>query len=368
MKIGITGQNGFVGKHLRNYLALNNEFEIIPFENSFFEDNSALDGFVSQCDTIVHLAGMNRHNDPQVIYYTNVALSTKLVDAFVRTKAKPHLIFSSSLQEDRDNPYGNSKREARLHFEKWATEYNAIATSLIIPNVFGPFGKPFYNSVVATFCHQLTRNETPTILQDGDVKLIYVNKLIEIIKAVILNKTIGRQEIEHQYEYKVSEILNLLNQFKTDYLEKGIFPSLDNPFHLDLFNTFRCYIPTEKYPFFFKLNTDNRGTFVEVARTNSSGQFSFSTTKPGITRGNHFHTRKAERFAVIKGKASIKLRKIDEDEVFDYIIDGENPAFVDMPIWYTHNITNIGEDELITLFWINEPYDPNDPDTYFVNV
>jgi UDP-2-acetamido-2,6-beta-L-arabino-hexul-4-ose reductase len=156
--------------------------------------------------------------------------------------------------------------------------------------------------------------------------------------------------------------------YKALYLDKGEFPALDTPFDLALFNTFRCYIPEEKYPFTLKLNPDQRGMFVEVVRTGSSGQFSYSTTKPGITRGNHFHTRKAERFAVIQGKAKISLRRIGTDHVVDYIIDGETPGFVDMPIWHTHNITNIGDTELLTLFWINEPYNADDPDTYFVNV
>ena len=151
-------------------------------------------------------------------------------------------------------------------------------------------------------------------------------------------------------------------------MEKGIFPSLEEPFKKALFNTFRCYVPIEHYPVKYTKHTDNRGSFVEIARTETSGQFSFSTTVPDITRGNHFHTRKAERFAVISGKALIQLRKIGTDEVIDYYLDGKEPAYVDMPIWYTHNIKNIGTEELITLFWINEPYNQEDADTYFENV
>jgi UDP-2-acetamido-2,6-beta-L-arabino-hexul-4-ose reductase len=148
----------------------------------------------------------------------------------------------------------------------------------------------------------------------------------------------------------------------------GIFPSLEDAFEKALFNTFRCYAPQEHYPVKLTKHTDDRGSFVEIARTETSGQFSFSTTVPGITRGNHYHTRKAERFAVISGKALIQLRKIGTDEVIDYYLDGKEPAYVDMPIWYTHNIKNIGDEELITLFWINEPYNPKNADTYFENV
>lgn len=145
-------------------------------------------------------------------------------------------------------------------------------------------------------------------------------------------------------------------------------PSLEDPFEKALFNTFTSFIPKDYFPKKFIKHTDDRGAFVEIMRANTPGQTSFSTTVPGITRGNHYHTRKVERFAVIKGQARIQLRKINTDEIVEYFLDGDEPAYVDMPIWYTHNISNVGNSELITLFWINEPYDPNDPDTYFETV
>jgi UDP-2-acetamido-2,6-beta-L-arabino-hexul-4-ose reductase len=368
MKIGITGVNGFVGTHLVNYLSVQSNITLVPFDRSYFDNSKLLQQFVQECDSIVHLAGLNRHADPAIILETNIALSQKLIDACKATGAKPHILFSSSTQEDRENDYGLSKKTAREALEAWALDSGAIATGLVIPNVFGPFGHPYYNSVVATFCHKIARDEEPQIQVDSEVQLIYVNQLIDEIYQNILTPKQGRVNISHQFTIKVSDLLKKLRDYKALYLEKGEFPALDTPFELALFNTFRCYIPEEKYPFFFKLNTDQRGTFVEVARTGSSGQFSYSTTKPGITRGNHFHTRKAERFAVIQGKARISLRKIGTDKVVDYIIDGETPGFVDMPIWHTHSITNIGDTELLTLFWINEPYNSDDPDTYFVNV
>lgn len=375
-KVGITGQAGFVGSHLYNTLNITEGIETVPFDKSSFEDEKQLESFVSQCSCIVHLAAMNRHEDPQVIYDTNVSLVNKLVNACIKSGSTPHILFSSSSQESRDNLYGKSKKEGKTIFQKWSETHNARFTSLNIPNVFGPFGKPNYNSVVATFCHKVTRNEQPTIINDGEVGLIYVNelvdKIINAIKGEEPTEKLGQHAeeliIQPQYHKKVSEILNMLNRFKNDYIEKGIFPNLEEPFEKDLFNTFRCYVPTDHYPVKFTKHTDPRGSFVEIARTQTSGQFSFSTTVPGITRGNHYHTRKAERFAVIQGKALIQLRKIDTDEVIDYYLDGDEPAYVDMPIWYTHNIKNIGDSELITLFWINEPFDPEDADTYFENV
>lgn len=368
IKVGITGQAGFLGCHLYNYLGLMPQIERVTFNKSYFDDSDSLEEFVSECDVIVHLAAMNRHTDPQIIYDTNVALVSKLIDACEKKNVTPHVLFSSSTQEAADNLYGKSKLLGRELLENWANKTGAKVTGLVIPNVFGPFGKPYYNSVVATFCHQLTHGETPTINVDGHLKLIYVNELIEVIYQTILNSTTGKIHVSHTKEIKVSEILNILNTFKSDYLEKGIFPSLEQAFEKALFNTFRCYIPQTHYPFYLKKNTDSRGSFVEIARANTSGQFSYSTTHTGITRGNHFHTRKAERFAVIQGKALIQLRKIDSDEVINYYLDGESPSFVDMPIWFTHNIKNIGDEDLITLFWINEPYNAEDPDTYFVNV
>jgi len=382
-----------MGTHLFNFLGLKKDVERIPFADDFFSSKETLDDFVKQCDVIVHLAAMNRHGNPQVIYDTNLSLVKNILESCDRTNSKPHILFSSSTQEERDNLYGKSKLEGRLLFEKWAKENNTDFTALIIPNVFGPFGNPYYNSVIATFSHQLTHDEEPRIEIDGELKLIYIHELVEEFWEKMVETggkvekgngekvkevsgraeewksgKVERYEVPFTYEIQVSEILNLLKNYKELYFEKGIIPTLYNRFELNLFNTFRSYFPNEKFPFLLKENVDERGSFVEIIRTNTSGQYSYSTTKPGITRGNHFHTRKIERFAVIKGQAEIALRRIGTDEIITCLLDGKNPAFVDMPIWYTHNITNSGKEELITLFWINEPNDANDPDTFFEKV
>ncbi len=377
MNIGITGQSGFIGTHIYNTLGLYSEnFKRIAFEDSFFESPSRLENFVSQCDVIIHLAAMNRHNNPQTIYDTNTRLVKQLIEACEKTKSTPHILFSSSTQEERDNLYGKSKRQGRLMFEKWAKDNNAPFSGLIIPNVFGPFGHPYYNSVVATFCHQLTHDEKPRIDVDGTLKLIHVGELAnEIIRHI---QDVDSQNVKsicnsialpHTATIKVSELLDKLNHYKINYFEQGIIPDLNNTFDRNLFNTFLCYIDHKTFfPFKLKLNTDNRGSFVETIKLHSGGQISFSTTKPAITRGNHFHTRKAERFAVIKGKARIELRRIGSNDILSFDLDGRQPAFVDMPVWHTHNITNTGTDDLYTIFWINEHYDANDPDTFFENV
>jgi UDP-2-acetamido-2,6-beta-L-arabino-hexul-4-ose reductase len=371
LKIGITGQNGFVGTHLYNTLGLQPEvFERIPFDRSFFDDEKQLDSFVSACDVIVHLAALNRHNEPEVIYDTNVNLVKTLVSSLERTNSKAHVLISSSSQEERDNLYGKSKKEGRELLTEWAKKANAVFTGMIIPNVFGPFGHPYYNSVVATFSHQVANNETSKIDVDGDLKLIYVGELVsEILKAIQHKTNEEKLIVNHTSEAKVSVLLTLLQKYKSEYQDKGEIPTILNTFELNLFNTFRCYMDIKNhFPVKFVEHTDPRGSFVEIIRLGVGGQVSFSTTVPGITRGNHYHTRKIERFAVIKGKALIQLRKIGTDEVLDFYLDGEEPSYVDMPIWYTHNIKNIGEEVLYTNFWINEFYDVNDPDTYFENV
>lgn len=370
-KVGITGQNGFVGWHLYQTLKLyKEEFTLIDFERGFFEDDAKLDAFVTQCDVIVHLAALNRHNDPEVIYAMNTGLVKKLAASLERTQSQAHVIISSSTQEERENPYGKSKKEGRLLLSEWAKQSGGRLTGMVIPNVFGPFGHPSYNSVIATFCHQVSHNETPKIDVDGQLKLIYVGELVEeIINAIKTEDNTHELQVPHTAEARVSEILALLKDYREVYQERGEFPILDNSFELKLFNTYRCYMDIPNYfPRKFEQHTDNRGLFVEIARHGNAGQTSFSTTFPGITRGNHFHTRKIERFAVIKGKALIQLRRIGTNEVHNFYLDGDEPAYVDMPIWYTHNIKNIGEDTLYTIFWINEPYDASDPDTWFETV
>ncbi|MDE3236500.1 MAG: NAD-dependent epimerase/dehydratase family protein [Bacteroidota bacterium] len=371
IKVGITGQSGFIGKHLYNTLKLfPEEFELINFQNNFFDDGELLRNFVSQCDTIVHLAALNRHEDPQVIYDSNISLVRRLIEALNSTNSKAHILFSSSSQEDIDNLYGRSKKEGRLLLSNWAKWSGGKFTGMIIPNVFGPFGKPYYNSFIATFCYQLTHEELPKIEKDSVVKLIYVADLVDyFIKAIRENIGNDLLIVPATNEYKVSEILGLLQTYTGLYFASGIIPKLENRFELNLFNTFRSYFDLfNYYPKKITKHTDARGSFVEIIRLGVGGQVSFSTTIPGIIRGNHFHTRKIERFAVIKGKALIQLRRIGTSEILNFYLEGDEPAYIDMPIWYTHNIKNIGEDELITNFWINEFYDPIDPDTYFESV
>jgi UDP-2-acetamido-2,6-beta-L-arabino-hexul-4-ose reductase len=369
IKVGITGNDGFIGYHLTSFLRVQDNIELVPFELEYFDSASKLENFVSQSDVIVHLAGVNRHHNQNELYKINVELTEKLIAAANNTKNYPYIIFSSSTQEEKDNQYGNSKRKAREFLEKWAKENKTDFAGLIIPNVFGPFGQPFFNSFISTFSYQLNNDEIPKIETDAEINLIYVFDLVKIIHNLIINGTRKSKVIIPPIgSGKVSEILEKLKLYKSLYLSEGIIPDLKSYLEICLFNTFRSYIDYKFYPFMLKVNEDSRGHLVELLKTKIQGQTFYSSTKPGITRGNHFHFIKIERFCVVKGKAEIRLRKVGTADIIKYEVDGEKPSFVDIPVMHTHNITNTGNEELLTLFWTNEFYNPEKPDTYYEEV
>ena len=368
LKIGITGQNGFIGWHLSNSIKyiFANTFEIITFKKSFFEDKEKLIRFVNKSDVIIHLAGVNKASKEEKVYEENKKISFYLKDAIDRTNFKGHLIFASSSQENGTSLYGKSKKESRQLLENCINNKGGTFTGLIIPNVFGPFCKPNYNSFIATFCNNLLNDKNPVIITDNEIPLIYVDSLVKRILNLIDYKEEGIHQIPHDEIISVSQVLKRLKLYNESYINNNTIPSLKSNFELQLFNTFRSYIDLgERYSAPLLKHSDNRGFFSEIIRCEVGGQFSYSTTLPGITRGNHFHTRKIERFSVIQGEALIQLRKIGSKTVHNFKLNGEEPSYIDMPVWYSHNIKNIGNEPLITIFWINEPYNEKDSDTYF---
>jgi len=364
VRIVISGHTGFVGGHLLRNLNLHfpNHNLILLNKEDFLSDN--FNNKIQNEDFIYHLAGVNRAETDNEVYRSNVEINSSILKHLKKINFKGKLYFSSSLQENSNSLYGQAKKKAREDFDRLSKKLEFTFYSSLTPNIFGPFCKPFYNSFIATFSHQLLNNQTPTIISDTKVKLIniddYISSLLELLEGK--SKTIN---FDFLTEIKVSEVLEKLKMFFNQYIQENKIPNLELKFDKELFNTFRSYINhKEFFPRSYQLHSDERGSFIELSKALTMGQSSYSTTNIGITRGNHFHTRKIERFSVIKGKAKIQFRKYLTDEIISFELDGNSPSYVDMPIWYTHNITNIGKEELLTFFWINEPYDQNDPDTY----
>ncbi|MBN2335185.1 NAD-dependent epimerase/dehydratase family protein [Candidatus Bathyarchaeota archaeon] len=363
MKVGITGQTGFIGSHLTNYLKTKCEITLIPSRRGVFESTDELNKLLENCDAVVHLAGVNRGADDEV-YNTNIQLADRLIASLKRTVHKPHLIYTSSTQEGSDTAYGRSKKKARIMLSAWAHEVGAVFTGLIVPNVYGPFCKPFYNSVVATFSHQLAHGEEPEIHDDKAVGFIYVDDLVQIIFNVMVNGVEEELHVAPTHEITVSALLCKLKRFKSTYIDEGVIPDLSDPFDLKLFNVFRSYIEPNHYPVPYELKKDSRGTLFEAVKSLNGGQAFISTTKPGVERGNHYHRRKVERFSVIRGEATVRMRRIGTEQVIEYKLDGERPSYMDIPILYTHSLVNVGNGDLFMHFWSSELYDPEDTDTY----
>jgi UDP-2-acetamido-2,6-beta-L-arabino-hexul-4-ose reductase len=369
-KIGITGHNGFLGYHLKNGIKYHfPNYEIVDFKRDFFQKPALMSAFINSCDVIIHLAGLNRHNSSEEIARTNIQLAKTIAKSLIKNNYKGSLIYSSSLQEYKETPYGSSKKQAGDILTKAASTSGFSYTTLILPNIFGPFGKPNYNSFIATFSHELIHGKGSKIIKDDKIPLIYVESVVNHILKCIDSKGILKKRIPYETEKKVSEVLEQLKRFHHNYFEKGNIPKLENTFDIQLFNTFRCTVDHSKhFPKRYKLHIDERGYFSELIRSYSKGQQSYSVTKSGVTRGNHFHTRKIERFSVIQGEALIQMRRVGFEERIEFELNGENPSYVDIPVWTTHNITNIGKEDLITIFWINEYFDPEDADVYFEKV
>lgn len=364
-KIAVTGSGGLIGWHFRVFLFTHPEVEVIPCNREQFNNDAYLKSVVENADVIVHLAGMNR-GDEDEIAKTNVALADRIVEFCQVSDKKPQVIYSSSTHAEGDSKYGISKKTAGEHLAAWAEESGAKFCNLILPHVFGEHGKPFYNSVVSTFCHQLANGETPKIDRDGQLHLLHTQQVAELIWEQIESGNSGDVRPEG-VPVKVSELLARLNRLVERYKD-GVVPNLDDELDHRLFNTWRSYLPHENRPRDLILHADNRGDLFEAIRADGQGQVFVSTTHPDITRGNHFHTHKVERFLVVSGKAKIRLRKVHCDEVHTYEVSGDKLQAIDIPTFHTHNISNVGDGPLVTLFWAGEHFDPDNSDTYFLPV
>lgn len=373
MRIAVTGGKGFLGWHLRIRLhALHPDVETVAIDQEEWAD---LATHLSGCDAVIHLAGINRASEEEV-RDGNIKLAEELLAAVAQVPSVRVVAYSNSIQAGNGTPYGVGKLGAADTLAVACQERGIRFVDVRLPNLFGEHGRPHYNSFVPTFIHAALHGEEPQI-QDRDIELLHVQDAAQVFIDATLDEhpegrdgDNGRTIVEPAgHPTSVLRVWQKVAAYRDCYAAAGEIPALGDRFDVALFNTFRAAMFPERYPLPFKKNTDERGWLVETVRARGSeGQTFVSTTAPGVTRGEHFHLRKFERFVVLQGKARIQLRKALHDDVLDFDVDGDNPCAVDMPVGWTHNITNIGEGELLTVFWTNELFDPADPDTFYEKV
>lgn len=369
MKILVTGAKGFVGKNLIAELKNRKCKDILEYDKD--TDPSLLDAYVKECDFVFHLAGVNRPQNQEEYMEGNFGFTSILLDLLRKHNNKASVMISSSIQASLDNPYGQSKKAGEDLMFSYSRETGAKVLVYRFPNVFGKWCKPNYNSAVATFCNNIA-HDLPIQVNDPSVvmNLVYIDDVVkELINALNGKENINGNfcEVPVSYTITLGEIADLIRSFK-ESRETLSVPNTANAFEKKLYSTYLSFLPTDKFSYPLKMNVDDRGSFTEIIRTIDRGQFSVNVAKPGVTKGNHWHHSKNEKFLVVSGKGLIRFRKIDEDEIIDYYVSGDKMEVVDIPTGYTHNIINVGDTDLVTFMWANEAFNSEKPDTYFLEV
>lgn len=383
MNILITGAAGFVGKNLT--AALKNikdgkdrtHPEVIVDELYLYDVDSSVELLETACekaDFVFHMAGVNRPKDPADFMAGNFGFTSTLLDTLKKYRNTCPVMLSSSIQatlEGRyNNDYGRSKKAGEECLFAYGKETGAKVLVYRFPNLFGKWCRPNYNSAVATFCHNLA-NDLPITVNDPaiELELLYIDDLVEEMLAALAGKEHkdgAYCRVPTTHKVTLGEIVNLLESFKSQPTTLMMPEIPADSFAKKLYSTYLSYLPAEKAAFPLHMNEDARGSFTELLKTPSHGQFSVNVSKPGITKGQHWHNTKWELFIVVSGKGLIQQRKIGTDEVLNFYVDGEHITAVHMLPGYTHNIINLSETEnLVTLMWANECFDPNHPDTFF---
>ncbi len=360
-RVAVTGAGGFVGWHLRCRARAAGGPDVVPLGRADLADADALAARLAGVDAVVHLAGVNRGR-PEEVEKGNIALAETLETALSRCGGAPRVVYADSIHARSDTPYGRAKRAAGEILAGWAERSGGGYCDVVLPNLFGEHGRPFYNSFVATFCHQLAHGETPTVVEDRPVELLHVQDAVEALLRAVTDD--ARWVAPAGRTHRVGEVLRRLEEFARVYHD-GRIPPLASRFDVRLFNTYRSFLFPGAYPIRPVRHADARGHLIEAVKQDGGpGQVFYSVTRPGATRGDHFHLRKIERFLVMSGTAEIALRRLGTEEVVRFTVSGETPAIVDMPALWAHSITNTGASDLVTLFWCNEVFDPADPDTH----
>ena len=381
MKLLVTGAKGFIGKNLCSTLhniAQNKDrsfdlpTDITVFEYDLDTDPAALENWCAECDFVFHLAGVNRPKEQEAFMEGNFGFTATLLSALERHGNTCPVMLSSSTQAALDNPYGRSKLAGEELLREYGRRTGADILIYRFTNVFGKWCRPNYNSVVATFCHNIAR-DLPITVNDPAVKLrlVYVDdvvaELIAALKGQAHREKNGFCTVATEHEILLGELAELIRGFRASRTD-GIVPKTGDPFIRKLYATYLSYLPTDAFSYPLTMHRDDRGSFTEILHMPERGQFSVNISKPGIAKGNHWHHTKNEKFLVVSGKAVIRFRRYDGDEIIEYFVSGDKLEVVDIPTGYTHNIENIGDTDLVTFMWASESFDPNKPDTYFLEV
>jgi UDP-2-acetamido-2,6-beta-L-arabino-hexul-4-ose reductase len=365
MEVLVTGANGFVGQNLLVRL----KEEGIKF-TTFLSSNSIndLENKVKNCDFIVHLAGVNRTDNQSEFVEVNTSLTKIIAKLLQDFELKTPIIYSSSIQAEYDNPYGLSKRLAENSLISLSETNGNLIYNYRLPNVFGKWCKPNYNSAVATFCYN-TINDLPIKINQDDalINLVYiddvVNEFVNVIRGYEKGKNVDMAEVQPVYQITVGNLVRQLALFKK-INSSVVIERVGTGLTRALYSTYISYFKPKEFSYSLKKHEDPRGVFVEMLKTKDSGQFSYFTAHPGITRGGHYHHTKTEKFLVLKGSALFKFRHILTDEIYEIKTLGDVPQVVETVPGWAHDITNIGEDEMVVMLWANEIFDRESPDTY----
>lgn len=367
-KFVVTGSKGFIGRNLMEALRRCPNVEVKGFDiDSSFENLATA---LRESDAVFHLAGVNRPDRIEEYEEGNHVFTKKLCTILEESNKTPLIVFSSSIQVGLENPYGKSKLRAENELKDWSKRTGAGVSMFRLKNVFGKWCRPNYNSVVATFCHNMTRG-LPITISDPvkKIELVYIDDVISAFINCLKNPPQGYEfrNVSPFFIITLGELARKVEMFR-DSRESIFLPDFSDSFTKRLYATYISYL--EKRDFAYRLDTreDARGELAEFLKQANFGQIFISRTKPGITRGNHFHHTKVEKFFVVEGNAIIRFRMIDRDEILQYQVSGKDFKVVDIPPGYTHSIENIGHDDLITLFWADEVFNPKDPDTYHLDV
>lgn len=357
MKVVLTGSGGFLGWHTRVRLRALTDHDVVAVTRDNWAD---LVGLAHGADAVIHVAGVNRAT-PAEVEHGNIALAEAVGEAVAKAGSSPRVVYANTIHAGNPNAYGAGKAAAADILEANAQATGGEFVDVRLPNLFGEHGQPAYNSFVATFVDAVVRGEQPQI-NDREVSLLHVQRAAQALIDSL--HTTEQQVAPAGTESSVQEVYDRLLSFHETY-RTGDIPVLETAMDVDLFNTLRSSLFPERYPIDLTAHEDDRGRLVETVRAHGGqGQTFVSTTVPGVTRGDHFHLRKVERFVVLSGQARISLRRVFADDVLSFDVTGDTPTVIDMPTMWVHNITNTGTTELTTLFWTNSLFDPDAPDTY----